>query len=373
MNLSFLKDLYQAPGFPAGAGYVSVYLDTSATEATSAEVALRWRAARKELADAGADGATLDAVEQHLTGQPPGSPGLALFASAGAVRLARQLPLRPRDEESRFAPLPHVLPLLAQLAPAAPHVRVSAGRAGARVLARQGDGSGQDIPVEGRTWPVHKVSTGGWSERRLQRSAEETAAANAQRFAAVTAETADQVHAAYVLVGGDVRERTAVMDALPKACREIAVVVDREADPDSAPFAAAAETENARRQAALGRARLDDFRALISVADPAQRRAVEGLDGTLAALRDGLAASVLLAYDPFSAQAAWVGPDLADAAVSAEQLRARGVGNPLSDWADAALARAACGTDAELLFLPPDADPPAGGIGALLRAPAAAV
>jgi hypothetical protein len=220
---------------------------------------------------------------------------------------------------------------------------------------------------------VHKVSTGGWSERRLQRSAEETWADNAKRFAAVTAETAEQVHAAYVLVGGDVRERTAVMDALPKASPEIAVVVDREADPDSAPFATAAETENARRQAALGRARLDDFRALISVEDPAQRRAVEGLDGTLAALRDGLAASVLLAYDPFSAQAAWVGQDPADVAVSAEQLRARGAGNPVPDRADTALARAACGTGAELLFVPPDADPPAGGIGALLRAPAAAV
>jgi hypothetical protein len=61
------------------------------------------------------------------------------------------------------------MPLLAQLAPAAPHVRVSAGRSGARVLARQGDGSGQDISVEGRTWPAHKVSTGGWSECRLPR------------------------------------------------------------------------------------------------------------------------------------------------------------------------------------------------------------
>jgi hypothetical protein len=373
MNLSFLKDLYQGPGLREGAGYVSVYLDTSATEATSAQVALRWRAARKELADAGADDATLDAVAQQLTAQPPGSPGLAVFARAGAVRLVSQLPLRPRDAESRFAPLPHVMPLLAQLAPAAPHVRVAAGRAGARVLACPADGSEQGISVEGGKWPVHKVSTGGWSERHLQRSAEETWAANAKRFAAVTAETARQVHAAYVLVGGDVRERAAVMDALPKACREIAVLVDREADPDSAPFAAAAETENARRQAALARARLDDFRALISIEDPAQRRAVEGLDSTLAALRDGLAASVLLAYDPFSAQEAWVGADPADAAVSAEQLRARGDGNPVPDRADAALARAACGTDAELLFVPPDADPPAGGIGALLRAPAAAL
>jgi hypothetical protein len=42
--------------------------------------------------------------------------------------------------------------------------------------------------------PGSRTPRGSWSERRLQRSAEETAAANAQRFAA---ETAEQVYAAY--------------------------------------------------------------------------------------------------------------------------------------------------------------------------------
>lgn len=373
MNLGFLRNLYQTPGLREGSGYVSVYLNTAPTEATPGEVALRWRAARTELAAAGADEPTLDAVTRQLTGQPPASPGLAVFACAGAVRLAAPLPSAPPAADSRYAPLPHIMPLLAQLAPAAPHVRVSAGRSGAQVLTCPAGGGGRDIAVGGAKWPVHKVSRGGWRERHVQRSAEETWADNAKRVAAVTAEAAEQVHAEFVLVGGDVRERTAVIDALPETFREAAVTVDREADPDSPPFAAAADAESARRNAAHSLARLDDFRAWISRAAPAERRAVEGLDGTFAALRDGLAASVLLAYDPASSQEAWVGPDLADAAVSAEQLRDRGVENPLRDRADAALVRAICGTDAELFFLPQDADPPAGGVGALLRAPAAAV
>jgi hypothetical protein len=210
------------------------------------------------------------------------------------------------------------------------------------------------------------------SERHLQRSAEETWAENAKRIADATADAAQDIRAEFVLVGGDERERTAVIDALPEAVREIAVTVDREVEPDSAPFTEAAETETARRRAAQACARLDDLRAWISRPDPGERRAVEGLDGTFAALRAGLAESVVIKYTPSSAQSAWAGPNLADAAVSPDQLRGLGVEHPFRDQADAILARAACGTEVELLFLPDDADPPDGGIGALLRAPASA-
>lgn len=79
---------------------------------------------------------------------------------------------------------------------------------------------------------MYKVSIAGWSERRVQRWVEETWAENAKRIAAATAETARQMHAEFVLVGGDVRERTLVMDALPEAVRRTAVTVDREAEPD---------------------------------------------------------------------------------------------------------------------------------------------
>jgi hypothetical protein len=378
MNLGFLQHLYQVGKDRDGGGFVSVYLDTSPTEATRKEVGLRWRAARSELAQAGADDVTLDAVAGLVAGRPPHQSGLAVFARDGAVRLARLLPSRPRDEISRCAPLPHVMPLVEQLGRAVPHVRVSASRVGARLLTChelltcQEEGHDAEITVEGEHWPVHKVSQGGWSERHLQRSAEETWADNARRVAAVTASAAQDLRAAFVLVGGDEWERAAVIDALPKAVREIVVTVHQEADPHSAPFTAAAEAETDRRLAMQARARLDDLRAWIGRADASTRRAVEGLDGTLAALRAGLADCVMIRYDPSAAQWAWAGPNPAEAALSADQLRGLGVEQPVRDRADAILARAVCGTDAELLFLPGDADPPAGGIGALLRAPASA-
>jgi hypothetical protein len=373
MKLGFLRDLYQDDGYRDGSGFVSVYLDTAPTESTRKEVGLRWRAARSELAEAGADDLTLDAVADEVTGRPPPAPGLAVFARDGAVRLARSLSWRPRDEISHYTPLPHTMPLLEQQERAAAHVRVSARRPGARLLTCPENGDDMETTVEGEQWPVHKVSQGGLSERRLQRSVEQTWTENAKRIADATADAAHDIRAEFILVGGDEWERTAVIDALPEAVRESAVIVDREVEPDSAPFDEAAEAETARRRAAQAHARFDDLRARIRRPDPGERRAVEGLDGTFAALRAGLADSVVITrHTPSLVQSAWAGPNLADAAVSADQLRGLGVEHPFREQADAILARAVCGTEAELLFLPDDADPPAGGIGALLRAPASA-
>lgn len=62
----------------------------------------------------------------------------------------------------------------------------------------------------------------------------------------------------------------------------------------------------------------------------------------------------------------WIGPDPADLAMTAAQLAERGVGEQVSDRADAAVVRAAAGTDADLFFLPGDVPAPREGIGATL-------
>ena len=75
-------------------------------------------------------------------------------------------------------------------------------------------------------------------------------------------------------------------------------------------------------------------------------------------------------------EAVWVGPGLADVATERAVLAERGIAGPLQGRADAALARAAAGTSARLLFAPADPARPGGaadGIAALLRAPAAAL
>jgi hypothetical protein len=236
---------------------------------------------------------------------------------------------------------------------------------------------------------VHKVSAGGWSEQRLQRSAEETWAATAKRIAAVTVAEAGRVRAEFVMVGGDVRERSMVLDLLPPTLRESAVTMDREVDADDPEFEARAEAEERRRAALGGRKLLDDLAVRLSDgADepPGQgprgqgHRAVTGLAGTLTALREGLASDVLLVGEPsWVPEAVWIGPGLTDAATERAALIERGVADPLQGRTDAALVRAAAGTGAELHFIPADVADAAGtplvtdGVAALLRAPASAL
>jgi hypothetical protein len=377
MDLDFLKSLYENGNDRDAAGYVSVYVDTSpATESAAKELELRWRAGREELAADGVDTPALDAVGQHLTGRKPTAPGQAVFAAGGMVRLAAALPRPPRQEISRYAALPHVMPLLAQLPPQVAHVRVSAERTGGRVLTVSAGGATATSTITGQTWPVHKTSRS--AEYSRQRSTEEAWAENGKLLADAVTRAAEQVRAEFVVVGGDEWERSMLLGLLPAPLRDSAVVVDREVDPDGAAFTAAAEAERLRRAGQQGQARLDEFRVRMNEPDVTVRRAVEGLDATLAALRDGLAADVLVSDDPAGDGAgdpatAWIGSGLADVASRPDQLMQRGVADPVQDRADAALARAACGTGAALSFMPGDADLPVGWVGALLRAPLATV
>jgi hypothetical protein len=381
VDLGFLRPLYEnPPGWPAS-GYVSVYLDTTPKENAPNEVALRLRAAREALAAAGADQATLDAVLaanlDHARARSH-----ALFAAGGTVRLHGIMPESPSlGESSSYTPLPHVVPWLAQRPPRLPHVRVAANREGGQVLAVPGAWPETQAGLEtatlgltevtGESWPVHKAAGGGWSEPRFQRSAEETWAETAKKIADAVTHAADRVKAAFVVLGGDLRERELLADHLPKPLRDNLVIVDREVELTAPAFDEAAWAEEIRRAADDARARLDEFRAQLD-RPPSERRAVQGLDGTLTALRDGLVSDVLISADPAWAATAWIGPGLADAAAEREQLAERGVTDPVTDLAAEALARAAAGTGAELHFLAPDAAE-TGWVAALLRAPVAAV
>jgi Bacterial archaeo-eukaryotic release factor family 2 len=381
MDLGFLRPLYEnPPGWPAS-GYVSVYLDTTPKENAPNEVALRLRAAREALAAAGADHATLDAVLaanlDHVAARSH-----ALFAAGGAVRLHGIMRESPsQGESSSYAPLPHVVPWLAQRPPRLPHVRVAANREGGQVLAVGGAWPETQAGLEtamlgltevtGESWPVHKAAGGGWSEPRFQRSAEETWAETAKKIADAVTRAAERVKAVFVVLGGDLRERELLADQLPKALRGNLVIVDREVELTAPAFDEAAWAEESWRAAVDARARLDEFRAQLD-RPPGERRAVQGLDGTLAALRDGLVSDVLIAADPAWAATAWIGPGPADAAAEREQLAERGVTDPVTDLAAEALVRAAAGTGAELHFVDPDEVQP-GWVAALLRAPAAAV
>jgi hypothetical protein len=383
MKARFLRPLYEQTG-----GWASLYLDADRSSKEAADaVALRWRAAREQLAAEGADPATLTAMDA-VVGDPDGAaPGRAVFARGAHVALSTPLPSAPAEHVARAAPLPHVLPLLAALSGQVPHLRVAARRDGGEIVTlsaaepEQGPAEAAE-PVRGRDWPLHKVRGGGWSHARYQRSAEEAWDENAKELATRVADAARQAPPRYIVISGDVRARTLLLRHLGSALRERAVVIDKELPADSPQLEQAADHAIAAALARETRHRFLEWRGLL-----ARGGAVEGLADTVAALRDGLAADVFAAPDLAPDTPAWIGPGW-DMALSEAELRERGVAQPGRDRADAAIARGVICTDASLWFLPETAGhtadgdapdlgsdlggpPPAAGICATLRTAAA--
>jgi hypothetical protein len=360
MKLAFLRPLYDSFG-----DQVSVYLDVSrAREDAAQAIALRWRAASERLADAGADAATLDAVADAVTDPANAAPGVAVFARHGTVRLRAPLRDAPRSEIARMAALPHVMPMLAQRPLQVPHLRVTADREGGEVLAITGTGRVRTEWAARQGWPVHKTPGGGWAQDHHQRNVERTWDDNAKELAGHTEEAARQVHAEHIVIGGDVRARTLLLDHLSTPLRQAAVVVGEEVPADAKALADAAEKIISDYAERTCRERFGQWHGELTRA-----RAVAGLADTVAALRDGRAAEVFIADDPSSTAQAWVGPGGTDLALTAEALTERGVTSPARDRADAAIARAIACTDAELFLLPEDLPAPRDGIGATLRYP----
>jgi hypothetical protein len=344
VDLGFLRPLYDEIG-----DYVSVYLDTDRShENALTAIELRWNAARQRLAEAGASPASLDAAAA-VAGAPGQARGYAVFARAGAVTLTGALDAPPRREIARLAPLPHLMPLLAQRRPPIPHLRVSATRVGGEIVAIGGTGWSWRDWVAGQDWPVHKTSVGGWSEPRFQRSVEETWDENAKTLATEVDAVAGRMGARHVIVGGDVRARSLLLEHLSTPLRESATVVDEEVSADSQAMAEAADRALSGWADRQCRERFDDWQARL-----AHGLGVQGLAGTMAAFRNGQVSDLFLADDPSSTASAWIGPAGGDLAASREELLELNVPAPATDRADAALVRAIAHTDAELHFLPAD-------------------
>ncbi len=345
MKVGLFRPLYGNVGHN-----ISVYLDTSRSgENAAEEVALRWRAARQRLLAAGADASTLAAIEDVVTDPARAAAGRALFARDGFVTFTAPLGTTPRREIARVSPLPHLMPLLAQRPPSAPHLRVVANRAGGEILAVAGSGETWQQRASRRRWPVHKTSSGGWSQAQHHRRTEETWEENAKELAADVIEAANRTHAEHIVMAGDTRARSALLDHLTTRLQSRAVVVDEEVAVDSPSMGRAVDHSVAAMAERECRAKFGDWQI-----QRAHSGAVEGLADTLAALRDSRVANLFIADRPSSAVMVWIGPDGADLAASQGELRERGITDQMRERADAAIVRALAATGAELHFLPDD-------------------
>ncbi|MGH3648824.1 MAG: Vms1/Ankzf1 family peptidyl-tRNA hydrolase, partial [Micromonosporaceae bacterium] len=327
-----------------------------------------------------ADADTLSALKRAVAGEPqrPGAPpgtvtvrGRALVAAGGEVLLDRPLSADPHAGQSplagdlaRWAPLPHVLPLLWYEQRPAPHLLVVADRAGADIHVMS-DGLDHVTVVEGDE--LTKVQAGGWSHRRFQQRAENTWEHNATQVASTITGLAARHHAKLVLLAGDVRARAAICGHLPPTVRRTVIESDHGGRAQGAADAPLRH-ELARLAAdSLSRAHATVVERFASHRrDPS--RTAEGLARTIEAVRAGSVDTLLLSPSAPD-QRVWVGTGIDQLALTRIELENLGLEEYAADRADAALIRGCVANGAELELLTPDDHTVADGVAALLRYP----
>jgi peptide subunit release factor 1 (eRF1) len=98
-----------------------------------------------------------------------------------------------------------------------------------------------------------------------------------------------------------------------------------------------------------------------------QEYAVAGVRPVVEALRMSQVDTIVISDDPSSPLTAWLGPGLTEFGIDDEEAAAMGVTDVRHDRLDAALVRAAVGTNARLVVTPGGHAYLPEGIGALLR------
>jgi hypothetical protein len=344
VDLSFLRELTSTPG-----PYATVYLDASHDSEDAAHaLELRWQGHRQELAEQGADDATLAALDEAVRGgeRAVGRAGRALVAAGGRVLLDRLLPEPPQRPSARWEPLPGLLPVLLDQPEPVPAVVVRVDKNGGEILLA---GEGEPEPVEqvkGDQHPLHKTRGGGWKHLKMQHTVENTWRSN-------VAEVADRVDvlvawtgARLVVLAGEEQSRTLLRDALGDRARERAVEVEHSGAPSGG-----GDDELARALANAARDLVTAERlAVLDRYDRAAGRpdglAAAGLEPVIAALRAEAVDTLLLDGGVERDATVWVAETPTQLATDPEELRALGAGQLTPVPADAALLAAAAASGA---------------------------
>jgi len=354
MDVSFLKPLYARPG-----PYASVYMDmTRSTEDAAKVIELRWRALREELEAQGCPPATLRAIEETVTREMERrqSEGLVVFAAGGEVVHSARLRRPPRAELARVSPLPHVLPYLSYRGERFAYMVAQVNRRGGEIDCFEPDGRHRHIDVPGdEDYPIFSTKAGGWNQSRYQRASENVWKHNAKKVAREVDRVASAYQAEAVVIAGDPRARTIVLEEISEGTLEKAVESDRGeiVEDDLSRILDLKSTER-----------------VLTVAERFERelahgeRAVSGMPATVAAVRRSQVESLLLDDDPGAPTSLWIGPDPIDVATEPDELRWLGIEDIQEERADAALVRAIAATEGDLVVLPSDNRV---GVGAVLR------
>ena len=375
MNLpAEIRQLYKHTG-----PFATAYLDGSRnSEQGQREVELRWRALRAKLAESGAPDEVLTALDSALDTDRSagGRHGHLVVADVDGVLLDEITDEPPLRDLASWSPLPHLMPFLGRRAEPVPHVVVIADRTGADIYLGTGHtetdlrrSQAEELTGPDQQ-PVHKSRRDTWSERHFQNRVDNNWAENAQNVADAVTTHVKQAAVRLVLVAGEVRARSLVMDALAERLPPEVDLTETTAG-GRADGAALEPVEQALHDAAL-RLRWRHRREVLARLRQGIGRGdygVTGLDAVLAALRASQVDTVVISDDPSSTERAWIGDEPLQLARSRQELVELGVTDPKEDRLDAALVRAVAGSGAELLITPNAHDYLTDGIGATLRYP----
>jgi hypothetical protein len=349
--------------------FTTIYLDaTRATESGEHEIELRWRALRGELTEHNAPEADVTTLEAFvLAEREVGDAGLVAVASHGAVVFDDRLPRPPLRPLACSAPLPYLMPYLAQRGPRVPYLVVVADREGADIAAAPWLGE-PATTVEGSDFPVHKTGRNTWDELHFQHRVENAWAANAREVADAVVALSAKHGIELVLLAGDERARALLEEQLSSGLRAGSAVVTLNHG-SRAPGASEEALETAVRDAVLQhvwrsrRATLEHLQQNLG----RHEYAVAGIEPVVNALRMAAVDTLVISDDPSSTLHAYVGPDAVHFSLDEQELRGLGVDQPQRDRFDSALVRAAVGTGATIVVTPNAHDYVPDGLGALLR------
>jgi hypothetical protein len=216
------------------------------------------------------------------------------------------------------------------------------------------------------THPLHRTATADWSEKHFQARVENRWEENAKDVAEAVAAHLAESAAKLVVIGGDVRARHLIADALGE---HPGVTIRTVEEGGRATGSSAQALERAVRDQVLHEVWRQRREVLEHLSQNLGRAeyAVAGLSSVVQALRMSQVDTVVLSDDPSSTLTAWVGPGATDFGLDDAEAADLGVQSPAHDRFDAALVRAVVSTGARLVVTPGAHDYLPDGIGALLR------
>jgi hypothetical protein len=370
MNLDSLRTV-----LTEAAPTTTVWIDAGRGEENGDhEVQLRWQDLADRLRDAGAPDADIEALAAAATA-PTGRPdpsSRVLAARNGRVVLDEVVAETPPDGigQVAFDQLPDVEPLVAADRGQVGFVVARIDRTGADVdvFAALDEPAEASARVKGRTKHIHKFGGGGWAHLRFQHNTEEAWRKNAEDVASLVDEKAKEHGARLLVLAGEQRSRTFVVEALPPGYDVVEVEGDvraagaSEEGLDAAVEQAVVERISQDVQDVLGRLRA--AREPMHDGTETGTAAVD-VERTVAAFQQGQVAVLLLDPPALRGRRLVVGPGAHDVALPGGPQTWQGDGVEVP--ADLALLRSAVLTDAEVQLVPDaDQDVP-DGAAALLR------